>query len=62
MTEIGWSICIPHSCPKEDIFRHLNKTIMDVGEGLDLKVIVDENYCNYVQSQPVMGKMQYVVL
>ncbi|KAG5898778.1 hypothetical protein JTB14_010988 [Gonioctena quinquepunctata] len=62
MTEIGWSVCVPHSCPTDDILRHFNKTITDIAEGLDLKVTLDENYCNTILDQPRLRGTQYLVL
>ncbi|XP_074031574.1 nose resistant to fluoxetine protein 6 [Leptinotarsa decemlineata] len=62
MTEIGWSVCLPHSCPRDDILRHFNKTLIEMAEGLDLEVNLDESYCNSILDQPVMERSQYVVL
>ncbi|KAJ8945119.1 hypothetical protein NQ318_001584 [Aromia moschata] len=60
--DLAWSVCVPHSCPRDDIFRHFNKTIMETVEGLDVTVNLDDNYCNTVFNQPVMGTTQFIVL
>lgn len=62
MTEVGWSVCVPHSCPRDDILRHFNKTIMDIAEGLSLSVNLDENYCNTILDEPEMGTTEYLIL
>ncbi|KAJ8920095.1 hypothetical protein NQ315_011750, partial [Exocentrus adspersus] len=58
----GWSVCVPHSCSREDILRHFNRTIMEMAEGLELSVSLNERHCNSALNQPVMGTSQYVVL
>ncbi|KAJ8977936.1 hypothetical protein NQ317_017404 [Molorchus minor] len=61
-SELAWSVCVPHTCPREDILRHFNKSISDMAEGLEITVGLDNHYCNTIVNQPVMGLKQYIVL
>lgn len=60
--ELGWSVCVPKSCPKDDIFKHFSKIIRETTEGLTLNISLDENYCNTKDSQPKMGLEQYLIM
>ena len=57
-----WSICVPDSCPKNDILRHFNKTFIEMSEGLNLVVSLQDEHCVTLDSEPKMGLEQYISL
>ncbi|KAJ3643262.1 hypothetical protein Zmor_025986 [Zophobas morio] len=57
-----WSICVPDSCPKNDILRHFNKTFIEMSEGLNLVVSLQDEHCVTLDSERKMGLEQYISL
>uniref|UniRef100_A0A6P7GWQ2 Uncharacterized protein LOC114341636 n=1 Tax=Diabrotica virgifera virgifera TaxID=50390 RepID=A0A6P7GWQ2_DIAVI len=47
-----WSVCVPDSCPAEEILRHFNKSIVELTEGLNLTVDLSEKQCFSLVDQP----------
>ncbi|CAH0555457.1 unnamed protein product [Brassicogethes aeneus] len=60
--EVSWSVCVPHSCPAYDIEKHFNKKIMEMLEGLELNISLQEKHCNSIFHKPKFGKMQVFTL
>ncbi|XP_015840383.2 nose resistant to fluoxetine protein 6 isoform X1 [Tribolium castaneum] len=57
-----WSICVPDSCPTDNILRHFKKIILEMTEGLNLSVSLDEHHCFSEENRLQMGLPQYVSL
>ncbi|RZC34464.1 nose resistant to fluoxetine protein 6-like, partial [Asbolus verrucosus] len=57
-----WSVCVPASCGVMDIFRHFNKVVGEMTEGLNLNVTLDENHCLTSENSPRMGLLQYFAM
>ncbi|XP_071057342.1 nose resistant to fluoxetine protein 6-like [Onthophagus taurus] len=57
---IYWSVCIPDSCPIEDILKHFTKLIKTFGEGLDLEITLNEDDCSSIKNEPKFGRNQYI--
>ncbi|XP_044271288.1 nose resistant to fluoxetine protein 6-like [Tribolium madens] len=57
-----WSVCVPDSCPTNDILRHFKKIISEMTEGLNLNASLDEHHCLSEEDSLTMGLAQYVSL
>ncbi|XP_030761631.1 nose resistant to fluoxetine protein 6-like [Sitophilus oryzae] len=62
MFALGWSVCVPYSCPVQDVLNHFNKTIREITVGVDLEITLDENYCRSVLDYPVLDFKEKVLL
>lgn len=61
-SDFNWAVCVPASCPVEDVFRHFNQNIIELTQGLDLRVRLDKHDCATLTDQPSFGLLQYFVV
>ncbi|XP_071057341.1 nose resistant to fluoxetine protein 6-like [Onthophagus taurus] len=59
---LQWSVCIPESCPTQDILSHFTKLIKSLGEGLDLEITLTDDDCYSVKDAPSFGTTQYFAI
>ncbi|KAJ8971659.1 hypothetical protein NQ314_000582 [Rhamnusium bicolor] len=57
-----WSVCVPDSCHRDDVFPHFNKTIVELTEGLDLAVSLKEEHCVSLEDEPKLNIADYLAI
>lgn len=57
-----WAVCVPKSCPVEDVLRHFSKNVLSLGDGLNLSVSLEEKYCVSGTDEAKLGIPQYCVM
>ncbi|XP_050297772.1 O-acyltransferase like protein-like isoform X2 [Anthonomus grandis grandis] len=55
-----WSVCVPQSCNHLDVLHHFSKSIIDIGEGLNLSVSLTKDHCTTLDDQPDFTKGDYI--